>query len=77
MDEPYSKRELDHFFQELNAHLSHQDEALMRIEAQTMKTNGRVTKLEQWRSALIWGFGTLIAVIVGIFRIHFNFNGKL
>lgn len=70
MDQPYSKRELDHFFQELNTHLNHQDEALIRIEAQTMKTNGRVTKLEQWRSVLIWGFGTITVLVAGILRVH-------
>lgn len=66
--QPYSKRELDHFFSELTAHLTKQDKSLERIETQTMKTNGRVSKLEQWRSIMVWGFGIVVAVGTTLFN---------
>ena len=31
-------------------------DALIRIESQTIKTNGRVNKLENWRSLLVGGY---------------------
>jgi uncharacterized membrane protein YhaH (DUF805 family) len=52
----YSNRELDRMFSEIQ-------ETLQRIESQTMKTNGRVTKLEFWRGVLT-GMGTLIVVVI-------------
>ena len=42
-DLPYTNRELDHHFKDVK-------ETLGRIEAQTTRTNGRVGKLEDWRS---------------------------
>lgn len=38
----YTTRELDYHFSEIK-------ETLNRIETQTLKTNGRVSKLEQWK----------------------------
>lgn len=49
----YSNRELDHMFNDIT-------QILTRIEAQTIKTNGRVTRLE--KLALI--VGTAIAVLL-------------
>ena len=40
------------------------EESLHRIEAQTCKTNGRVTKLESWRS-YIAGAITIVTVLGG------------
>ncbi len=45
-EEPYSKREIDLITKPIMDHLIAQDETLKRIEAQTTKTNGRVTVLE-------------------------------
>ena len=42
----YSNREIDAKFDIIM-------ETLHRIEAQTIKTNGRVSKLEMWRETLI------------------------
>lgn len=55
MEEPYNKREQDAFRQDIL-------DGLGRIEAQTTKTNGRVSKLE--RNMLI--VGTAVAVIVSL-----------
>lgn len=66
-DSNYSKRELDHYFDDLKSRLSKQDLTLSRIEAdgketktQAYKTNGRVSKLEWWQKALIWTFTAII-----------------
>ena len=63
---PYTNRELDHHFQEVK-------DTLARIEAQTIKTNGRVTKCEEnilmgKTSARIanWAFGITIPMIIGM-----------
>lgn len=65
MDEQnYQKRELDHYFSELKDHLSKQDRTLERVEAQTMKTNGRVTKLEWNDKVFMWVVGALWTLIV-------------
>lgn len=34
-------------------------ESLARLETQAVKTNGRVTRLEQWRMFLLGGFAAL------------------
>jgi hypothetical protein len=46
MTENYSNREIDHYFLDIK-------KSLNRIEAQTIKTNGRVNKLESWKSLLV------------------------
>lgn len=56
-DAPYSNREIDEHFREIK-------EMLTRIETQTTKTNGRVNKLESWKSLLIGGW-----IIVTLFVI--------
>ena len=67
----YSKRQQDHFFTDTKSHLKRQDETLARIEAQVLKTNGRVTagekdiaELKWWKSSIIWGWGVLFAIIL-------------
>lgn len=67
----YTKREQDHFFTDIKSHLQRQDVTLARIEAQVLKTNGRVTasekdiaELKWWKSSIIWGWGVLFAVIL-------------
>lgn len=36
---------------------------LKETKIQTLKTNGRVSKLEWWRNALIWGFGAILGLL--------------
>ena len=62
MDAPYSNREIDSHFQEIK-------ETLSRIESQTTKTNGRVTRLESWKNTSIgWtgGVGACLFIIIGL-----------
>lgn len=57
MSEPdYTNREIDRMFGEIMTVLS-------RIEEQTIKTNGRVTKLEFWREGLMAKVGGITATI--------------
>jgi hypothetical protein len=67
----YMKREIDHFLGDIKNHLKRQDEVLMRIETQVLKTNGRVTQSEKdiaelkwWKSSIKWGWGVLFAIIM-------------
>lgn len=62
----YSKRELDHYFTDIKQTLVSQNIILERIEQQTTKTNGRVSKLEFWRGVIIWGFGVLLTITLFI-----------
>lgn len=59
MTQPYSNREIDNHFTDIKS-------ALARIEEQTTKTNGRVSKLENWRSLLIGGWAILILFVLPI-----------
>lgn len=59
-EEPYSNRELDTLLKGITAKIDEAAkdlaEQLDRIEEQTVKTNGRVSTLERWRS---WATGAL------------------
>lgn len=70
MEEPYSKREQDYHFKVILDKLEKQDEVLELIKVQTTKTNGRVSKLEWWRSGIIWAggvVGTICLMFIPIF----------
>ena len=57
-EQDFSNREITSMFE-------HITEQLKRIEAQTVKTNGRVTRLETWRT-IIQATGAALATIAGI-----------
>lgn len=66
MNEPYQNREIDAF-------MSNIKDQLDRIEAQTIKTNGRVTRNELDVSNLnmrinttIWAFGITLPIILSL-----------
>lgn len=64
MNENYTNREIDSHFKEIK-------ETLSRIETQTIKTNGRVSKLEGWRAYVTGALavsGIIILLIVYIFK---------
>lgn len=55
-EEPYKNREIEEMFNDVK-------DTLGRIEAQTTKTNGRVSKLERWQSYVI-GFCACVALLI-------------
>lgn len=57
MNTEYSNREIDHMMKDIK-------ETLVRIEAQTIKTNGRVTTLERWMWMVVGGL-TLLSFLIG------------
>lgn len=67
-DQPYNKRELDDKFLNVCTLIGEAKkdlhEPLVRIEVQTMKTNGRVNALENWRQWLTGGMAVLSLFIV-------------
>lgn len=56
-DEPYTNREITEFFREVKTQLD-------RIESQTTRTNGRVSKLENWRAYSTGA--TAMIVLIGL-----------
>lgn len=63
-DTNYSKREQDHFYNDIKERLEKQDGMLTKILEQALKTNGRVNKLEFWRNAIGWGFGVIMTIVL-------------
>lgn len=67
MEDGYSQKELiEHWFGEISKRLDNQDVVLNSIKFQTTITNGRVTKLEFWNSALKWTCGVLWTLLLVI-----------
>lgn len=58
-DSPYTKREMDEKWNDIR-------ESLGRIEAQTSKTNGRVTALERGQWLAIGAIGVLTPIVLGL-----------
>lgn len=58
-DEEYSVREVDAKFKAIA-------DGIARIEAQTIKTNGRVAALERWQSFIQGGLAIMALIIVPI-----------
>lgn len=68
MTNDYTTRELDTHFAEIK-------ETLARIEAQTIKTNGRVSVLEVWKAnnkGWLAGFSAAAIIIIGLISYIFN-----
>lgn len=57
-EEKFSNREITRMFSEVQ-------DSLGRIETQTSKTNGRVSKLERWQTGIVMCIG-LIAFVLTI-----------
>ena len=66
---PYTKREMDEKFLDIKISLD-------RIEAQTKRTNGRVSSLENWRWFLA-GMGCIIITLFIPVLIAFIQSGKI
>jgi uncharacterized membrane protein YhaH (DUF805 family) len=57
MEGQYSSRELDHYFKDIRS-------TLEEIKDQTVKTNGRVNRLENWRWLLTGGMTIITALVI-------------
>jgi hypothetical protein len=74
-DNPYNKRELDHFLGDMKEQLNRIEKDGKETRFQSTKTNGRVTNLELWRAQL-QGAGTVAKIgwsILGVFIIAASF----
>lgn len=70
MKEDYSNNEIDGFLREMDnrtqmAHANFQ-QSLDRIEKQTVKTNGRVTSLEQWKAYMAGAIAVITVLIIPV-----------
>ena len=70
MEQPYSNREIDNKFNSLLEQQALRDhsiiESLNRIEAQTIKTNGRVNSLELYKAGVVAVTALLVITIPSI-----------
>jgi hypothetical protein len=71
MDADYSKREIDEHFRNINEKLDTNARVSNEIRALAMQTNGRVTRLENWRWYLA-GIGTVIIIVLPLLTATFN-----
>lgn len=65
-EEPYKKREIDDKFNRMIENQTETNNHLIEIKRQVTVTNGRVTKLEQWRWMIIGAFSIVSMIIVPI-----------
>lgn len=68
MKEEYSNREVDMIVDGLKDHftvkLQDISNSLARVEAQTMKHNGRMSKMEAWRNYMLGAISIISAVVL-------------
>lgn len=79
MEEPYTKREIDNFMVSIHEKLDDIASDIKEVKSdgketkeQAFKTNGRVSKLEWWRSGIIWAGGVVGSICLLFIPIFLN-----
>lgn len=65
-DRDYTKREIDLHFSEMKHLLNDLKSEASEIKTQTLKTNGRVSRLEIWRGVTVGGIAVMVAIVLPI-----------
>jgi hypothetical protein len=58
------KEFISHSMSDIKETINAIHEDVKSIKEQTIKTNGRVTRLEYWRNAIAWSFGVLMTIVL-------------
>lgn len=79
MEDSYSKREIDIILEGLKTHINDGFAPIVstlgEVKAQTTKTNGRVSAIENWRWMITGGFSIVTFVVIPM--VVYVFNSKV
>lgn len=74
---PYTKRELDHYFEDMRSDIKEILTDGKQTKEQAFKTNGRVTRIEWQIKAFWWALGALWTILMLTFPSFIRFINKV
>lgn len=77
MDNYTIKEFISHVMNDINGKINEIHSIVKKIEDQTTKTNGRVSKLEWWRSGVVWAIGILWTFLLLLIPYLIRFIGNI